>query len=513
MKALQLFFSLKSIKEFIWPIKRDEIKKFLPMSLMYLFALFNYNALRSIKDSLIVPHIGAEALSFVKLYLVVPSAVIFVLIYARLSNSFSLRVIYHQVAAFYIIFFLLFGFVIFPNLNFFHLEFDNFEELMRTEVDLLAFSVSLSHFKWFLLIFSKWSFSLFYILAELWGSSMMFLLFWQFANQITFSEEAKRFYPMFGFIGGIGTFSAGVTVKLLFSMFEKMGGAENFTVANMQILMVIVSLGTVVILLLFNKMNNMIQNNQIKYHHKINQIKKKLPLRDSLKIVLSSKYLGYVVVLVLCYGFTINLLEGPWKNEVRKVYPESSSYMNFMGTLNILNGSVSMFFMLIGASVLKKYSWFTAAIATPIIIFITGTAFFLFVVFGEMNSAWLLSVFAIDPAFLAVVIGTAQNVLSKSTKYAFHDPTKEMTYIPIDEELKSKGKAAVDVLGARFSKSLGAFVQSSVFMIFPNSTYSSISWILMIIFIAVAIVWMIDVKVLNKEYLKQVRLQDYKKLS
>jgi ATP:ADP antiporter, AAA family len=35
-----------------------------------------------------------------------------------------------------------------------------------------------------------------------------------------------------------------------------------------------------------------------------------------------------------------------------------------------------------------------------------------------------------------VSAGTVQNILSKATKYAFFDPTKEMAYIPLDQNAK-----------------------------------------------------------------------------
>ena len=66
-----------------------------------------------------------------------------------------------------------------------------------------------------------------------------------------------------------------------------------------------------------------------------------------------------------------------------------------------------------------------------------------FIVFYNDQVDGALSLIALNPLVLAVLFGFAQNVLSKATKYSFFDPTKEMSYIPIDNELKTKG---IDVL-------------------------------------------------------------------
>ena len=105
-----------------------------------------------------------------------------------------------------------------------------------------------------------------------------------------------------------------------------------------------------------------------------------------------------------------------------------------------------------------------------------------------------------DPIMLAIVIGAIQNVLSKSSKYTLFDSTKEMSYVPLDEQLKTRGKAAADMIGTKLGKSTSALLQSMIFVIFPAATYSSISVYLMCIFTVVCIIWVWAVLQLNKEY-------------
>jgi ATP:ADP antiporter, AAA family len=163
----------------------------------------------------------------------------------------------------------------------------------------------------------------------------------------------------------------------------------------------------------------------------------------------------------------------------------------------------SMIMMLVGAHILPRITWFTGAIFTPLILFVSGLGFFVFVVFDNAIHSYI-DLVLFDPLWLAVIFGLILNALSKATKYSFFDPTKEMSYIPLDNELKTKGKAAVDIVGARVAKSFGALIPSTLFMVFPESNFITITPYLMIIFIVISLIWLVDVKFLSVEYEKRI---------
>ncbi len=173
-------------RSFFWPIRRSELRKFLPMFFIFFLIAFNYNVLRSYKDSIIITasHSGAEAIPFIKLWAVLPSAVLFTVLFTRLSNWFSREKVFYITLSIFLVFFLVFAFVLYPAQEYLHPN-----ELADTLQAILP-----KGFKGLIAIFRNWTFSLFYVMSELWGTAILSVLFWGFANEVTNVGEAKRFY-------------------------------------------------------------------------------------------------------------------------------------------------------------------------------------------------------------------------------------------------------------------------------------------------------------------------------
>ncbi|MBT5655040.1 MAG: AAA family ATPase, partial [Alphaproteobacteria bacterium] len=238
--------------------------------------------------------------------------------------------------------------------------------------------------------------------------------------------------------------------------------------------------------------------------------KVKLSFTEGLKVVFSSKYLCFIAMLVLGYGISINLVEITWKSQLKLQYPDTNSYVNFMGFFSQMTGFTTIILMIVGNNILRRLGWFTGAIITPVMVLITGASFFTFVIFRD-DMTPLMAALTVTPVLLAVIVGAAQNILSKSTKYSLFDPTKEMSYIPLDDNLKVRGKAAVDGVGGRLGKSGGAIMQQILLVSIVGSTQITIAPILAVIVMAIVGVWLFAVFGLSKQYYALRAKQETKK--
>ncbi|MCF8462412.1 MAG: NTP/NDP exchange transporter [Rickettsiaceae bacterium] len=490
---------LQTLSNIFFPIKRQELKHFVPLAVLMFCILLNQNILRVLKDSVVITEVNVEIINFIKLYCVTPIAPIFLIIYSKMVNVMPLERIYYYLLAFFCTLLFLFAFVIYPNIHYFHFD----------ESYIAEFSENNPRLKWYMLIAGNWSFVMFYVLGELWPNIFYVLLFWQCANSFTSTNQAKRFYTLFSLFGNSSLILVGLIIMNLASgssVLKKYFGDSQDKIILTQALVLIIIISA----LLSAFVMRYIASNLLSKHVSAKD-RPKLGLRESLTYISKSRYLWLLLICSASFGLVINLVEVVWKDKAKQLYPDMNSFAEFSGMYIFWTGIAITALTIIGNNIMRIYSWFASAIITPLIIMITGIMFFALVVFDNFSSSFTNTVIFSSPIALCVLIGTIQNVLAKSAKYSIWDTSREMLYIPLDVELKTKGKAAVDVISAKVGKSLASLIQIIIFTIMPYATYSSISPILMVIFAIFCVLWINSISEISQKYTVLLEQQEKNK--
>lgn len=444
---------MKKMKSKIPPA--NERKKLIPLASMFFFILFNYTILRDTKDVLMVTAkgSGAEVIPFIKTYVNLPAAIGFTALYSKLCDRMEQKDVFYACTIPFLFFFAAFAFIIFPNVGWLH---------PHAFVDKIAMALP-EGFGAPLAIVRNWSYAVFYVMAEMWGSVVASLLFWSFANEVTTVDEAKKYYPLFGLGANVALIFSGQYVRFVSGMRANLPPGVDPWGMSLKYLMgaVVASGGCLVSIFSYMQRNVMTDPacvDQEKQAERKKRKKVKMGLKESAKFLVSSPYIRNLATLVISYGMCINLVEVSWKSKLKAAYPDPNAYSAFMGNFSSATGSVTLIMMLLGRKIFQKFGWGFAAKVTPAMIGITGMGFYALTLFAPFFAPIAASL-GTTPLMLAVLVGAAQNILSKSAKYSLFDPCKEMAYIPLDQESKTKGKAAVDVVGNPLGKSGGALIQ------------------------------------------------------
>jgi len=478
----------------------NERKKLFPLGMMFFCILFNYTILRDTKDVLMVTArgSGAEVIPFLKTYVNLPAAIGFTVLYSKMCDKMSQKKVFYSCVIPFLAFFASFALVLYPASGIIHPH-----ALCDTLLAALpaGFSAPIA-------ILRNWSFALFYVMAEMWGSVVVSLLFWGFANTVTTVSEAKKYYPLFGMGANVALIFSGQYVKLVSKLRGLAGPGVDAWGMSLKLLMGAVCASGGVMLGTYKYMQDKVltdPNVILPSEPKKKKAKVKMGMRESAKFLMSSKYIRNLATLVVSYGMAINIVEVSWKSKLKAAFPDPNAYSAFMGNFSSATGAVTLIMMLLGRSIFQKYGWRTAALVTPTMIGVTGVMFFSLTLFSGFFTP-VAAAFGMTPLMLAVFVGAAQNILSKSSKYSLFDPCKEMAYIPLDQDSKTKGKAAVDVIGNPLGKSGGSFIQQ--ILIFGVGSLAASTPYLAAILGLIIVTWFNSANSLAKQFNEAMAVQE-----
>lgn len=483
------------MRQIFWPVHAFELKKLIPMLLLFFFLYLNYNILRTMKDTLVVTAklSGAEVIPFIKVWVMFPMALVLTFLYTRFANWYSAEKVFYVMTGIFLVYFLFFITCLYPNEAYLHPHaFADKLELILPE-----------GLKGMIAMVRYWSFTSFYVMSELWGTMILFTLFWGFANQITHMEEARRFYGIFGVGANISGVVAGVLGKLLieYAPFIPLGSIDQ-NERWLYLLVGLVLLCGILAIAVFRWMHVSVLTDprfSAPKHTEQKQEKTRLGLRDSFAYLLKSRYLTYIAVIVIAYNVIINLTEVLWKHEVKALYPNPMDYSSYQYQVTIVISVIATLASLfVSGNVIRVFGWTFTAMLTPVILLLTSIGFFYTFFMKEALGSWTHAVLGIEPLVLVVFLGTLQNCCSRAAKYTVFDASRELAYVPLSPTCQRKGKAAIDGVCSRLGKSGGSLMYQVLLLSCAN-IISSAPYIALCLF-ATLIIWIVATRLLGIQF-------------
>lgn len=459
-------------------------QKVLPLGCIFFAASFNLTILQSLKDAIMVTTAGAETLPWLSSCIVLPASLGFFMLYGRMVEFLPQRAVFYASTAPLVAFYIFFAAVLYPAHGALHPH--GFYEAMAAHAPAGLHGL----FK----VVEYWTFSLFYCSAELWGSVVISVLFWSLANEVCTVEEARSVYPLMGIAANIALVLSGSFVKAVCRYTSQLGTQAMLTALVASIAVSTVAMGLAkagidrwVIAPYCSLDSSPIAQGKEK--------KKKGSLAESLAVLKGSPKITNLAILVVSYGVSHRLFEFAWKGQLRALFPTAAAYQGVLADVSIATGWATISLMLLGKLVFQKFGWVAAAMATPLAMLLSGACFF----FMSLAANQGISVAGMDPtgmAFAGVAAGALTQVAARAAKFSLFDSSKEMVWIEMSKEEKSKGKAAVDLLGSQIGKSGGAWI-TQVLMILLGSISTALP-VISATFVFVCTTWLKSVLSLGK---------------
>lgn len=474
-----------------------EVRKLLVTGLFTFFVLLHANVIRMWNESIVTIKLGAEIQGFIRLYCALPISILLILLYSKLSDSFSQRRVFQISYTFFSLLFLVFFFLLLPFSD----------DFLITSQWLDEFVAKFPSMEWIAVIIKNWMFVIFYSCSDLWPTFSYSVLAWQCINQNNSYKEAKRFYSYYNFFGQISLlFSSLFTTFIISLSFISSNFFKNL--ASEQLHNIVAGLSTSIIVLIVLALHHYITRSDRNDNIKLSN-NNSASTTELLKLFKKSPTLRNISYILFSYGLTAVLIHLVWISQIRIVYSKMEDFLEFQSYLNYFSGGITLLFIVAGHYIISKFSWKFASLITPTVVFIPGLLFFILLIIKNniVMSDNIIIGSNITITLLAVYIGAMQYVCVRGVKYSVFDITKEMKFVSLDKNEKSKGKAIADLLGFKLGKIIAAIVHSFGIIFFVplsvknfNNSYSDsrILYYYAIIFSVTCIIWIRSVYKLDK---------------
>ena len=550
------------------------------MSVLFFLMAFINTIIDSLKDSLVITAVGGgtEVLPYLSVYGVLPSSVLFLVVYSWGTQRFTRARLFNVIICSFLAFYTTFAFA-YPHHETLHLAgwADSLAAWLPSGLSGLVGMVR------------NWLFTLFYCFSELWGDIALSLLFWGLANETTSIEDAPLLYPLFGIGANVAQTLAGRALRVVS---DASGVHMSYTHQLQGTIGLCVVLGVIIISLhayisksfpinpkgstaerlrrqraaeaaqaahagaqaevqasnghgseegndarlhrmkmdleatvrglnycdvvehsSHNNNNNSSSSssdngsihgdttamngqynialsptnnsrNGLYNGHATTQNgafapessknepppevktpkKKSMTMKEAFAFLRQSPQIRCLAMMALAQGITTRLLEVSWKHYLHKLHSTPAAYAAFLGDTAMWTGIVTGTLMFTSPMLFDRIGWKGVASTTPNFMLLGGIPFFIGCIAYTFMANNALAIGAVTLQAL-VITGAVMQVLSKGAKFSLFKPAEEMVYIGLDDESRTKGKAAIDVVGAQSGKSVVSVMQQALLIL------------------------------------------------
>lgn len=429
----------------LFSIKRAEWTLFGLMLGIISLININFSILRSMRNALVVADTGGSAafIPYFELFGTFPASILLTWLLSRMMRTFSFRFAFSSTLFFFLAFFVVFAFWIYPHKEQIH--------------SLIEHKLGLR------ILFTHWPDLVFYIMAELWKVALLSVIFWGFLNQNLTLSEGKRFYPPLFLGTSIGTILSGPITVFCTSRFswDLLRLSEHRWQHSLLLLTLCLALCG-----LFTHWLFQILCKQFKMRDPVvkepQPFSKKLSLSSSLRYLMESPYLRSLLLIVVAEYVCYTLGELIFLEALKTKYPSPAEYCQVMGNLSFWMGLlIAVSALFITPYILHRNTWSQTFMMVPILMVVATFVFFsaiCVIKYGHFTEALPIALF----------LGSLHFCIGRAAKYTLFDAVKELAFIPLTQEGQVKGKLIVDGLGSRLGRGASSFLSILLFVLFGS---------------------------------------------